>query len=158
MKTSIITPKKARSKFIDELQSSINEQILHTELAELRANSDIYNILDLKVSKGKLSIWGLIVITDKNIYFYAPQSQTTYFSVPVTQGDEEAKDQLTKISGLKNISISSPKSSIFTAIFLPEVSRTINISFTDQKDSSQTFTFILNNKAQSIMDLLSSSI
>ena len=143
--------------FIKELKEKTGEEVVRMELSELRADDSTYRILNLKKSKGRTSIWGLTVVTESSVYFYAPKSTTTYFSIPVNTGEEQ-KDQLVKLTSLNKIKFAVLKTSFFTNIFNPEVSRTISATFTDSSDAYHTFNIVLNNKAQTIIELFNQRI
>ena len=148
-------PKRDRTKFLQDLEQNLGETVLHTELGELRANDEIYSLLNLKKQKTRLSIWGLVVVTKTKTVFYAPTSPTTFFSIPMNnQNEEEEKDQITELSKLKELTFTQPKSSLFTAIFAPETKRTIDVSFTDDSNQRQTFALILNENAETLLSYL----
>jgi len=44
-------PKRDRTKFLQDLEQNLGETVLHTELGELRANDEIYSLLNLKKQK-----------------------------------------------------------------------------------------------------------
>ncbi len=141
-----------KTKFVEDFQKEYNEKVITMELAQLIANDSVLSELKLKKTKDS---WGLIVITDSSVYFYKPTTPLTVFSIPiVSNSEEEEKDQIVKLSDLKGLCFSKTKTSFFASLFIPENSRTLDVTFIDSNNMQRKFAFLLNNKVTHIMTLL----
>lgn len=141
-----------KTKFLEEFQSRFGEKVVAIELAQLMADDSVLG--EFKLGKVK-NPWGVIVITDSSVYFYKPAVSPALFSIPIANNsEEEEKDEIVKLSDLKELCFFKPKTAFFEKILIPESSRKLDVAFTDSNGRQCKFSFFLTNKVTQIMNFL----
>ncbi len=100
---------EAQKKFIQDFSARVNDEVEFVEMCELRANGDSLSKMRLS-SQGGGSIWGMLVVCKKSIYFYAPRRSLALMSMIRIGDDAEIEEQIFCFNDLQDLKfIASPK-------------------------------------------------
>ena len=141
----------ARKKFAEYFSKEHNCTVTETKIAELRCNTLVYKKLNLKKSDYLPSLWGLIVFTDKGLWFYY-QEQETYIEKLSLRGTRKLQQQSVCLTELKT-KFSLPQKKWWWFLF-PEKKRTVYALFYDENSGSYFFKLIFNCNALEVFDRL----
>lgn len=136
------SPQEAQRKFREEFGAKVHDEVQEMELAELRADSGVYQDLNLKSYRP--SVWGLIVFCRKETWYYVAE-QESYLSF-FMKGVGKTEERTVCLSQLSDIHFSLPKRTFFS-FMNPELARSINASYTNLNGNRREFTLVLNRKA-----------
>ena len=136
------SPQEAQRKFREEFGAKVHDEVQEMELAELRADSGVYQDLNLKSYRP--SVWGLIVFCRKETWYYVAE-QESYLSF-FMKGAGKTEERTVCLSQLSDIHFSLPQRTFFS-FMNPELARSINASYTNLNGNRREFTLVLNRKA-----------
>lgn len=145
------SPEEAQRRFRAEFGAKVKDEVDSIEFAELRADGGVYQDLNLK--SYRTSVWGLVVFCKQSVWYYVAE-QESYLSF-FMKGAGKTEERIVCLSGLSDIAYSLPRKGFFQSLMNPELSRTINASYTNLAGVRREFTLILNKKASGIFSRLS---
>lgn len=145
------SPEEAQRRFRAEFGAKVKDEVDSIEFAELRADGGVYQDLNLK--SWRTSVWGLVVFCKKSVWYYVAE-QESYLSF-FMKGAGKTEERLVCLSGLSDIGYSLPQKGFFQSLMNPELSRTINGSYTNLNGVRREFALILNGKAEAVFRRLS---
>ncbi|MBQ3686739.1 MAG: hypothetical protein II932_02795, partial [Treponema sp.] len=119
------SPQEAQRKFREEFGAKVHDEVQEMELAELRADSGVYQDLNLKSYRP--SVWGLLVFCRKETWYYVVE-QESYLSF-FMKGAGKTEERTVCLSQLSDIHFSLPKRTFFS-FMNPELARSINATYT----------------------------
>ncbi|MCH5283534.1 MAG: hypothetical protein J1E59_07790 [Treponema sp.] len=101
---------EAQKQFIQDFSARVNDKVECIEMCELRASADSLSKMQLSLNGGD-GIWGMLVICEKSVYFYAPRRPLALMSMIQFGGDNaEIEEQLFCFNDLQDLKfIVSPK-------------------------------------------------
>lgn len=101
---------EAQKKFIQDFSARVNDEVECVEMCELRASDDSLSKMHLALNGGK-SIWGMLVVCKKSVYFYAPRRSLALMSMIHFGGDDaEIEEQIFCFNNLQDLKfIAIPK-------------------------------------------------
>ena len=136
---------KEREDFFKEFEERTGEKVKSLELTEFRAENAIYRELNLKTYRP--SIWGLLVLCEKNFYYYVA-TQESYMSF-FMKGAGRTEEKLLQITGFSALSFSLPVKNFFSFLN-PEISRSIIMRYENLSGIKREATLILNHKSDEV--------
>lgn len=101
---------EAQKKFIQDFSARVGDEVECVEMCELCADSDSLSKMSLALNGGE-SIWGMLVICKKGVYFYVPRRRLALMSMIRFSGDDaEIEEQIFCFNDLQDLKfIASPK-------------------------------------------------
>ncbi len=146
-------PQEEQRKFREEFGAKVHDEVQGMELSEFRADSSVYQDLNLKSYRP--SVWGLLVFCRKDIYYYVAE-QESYLSF-FMKGAGKTEERIVCLSQLSDIHFSLPARGFFSFLN-PELAQSINASYTNLNGNRREFTLLLNKKADETFRLLAGKL
>lgn len=142
-----------RKEFIAQMQKETGAVISSMEFAELRGDSLVYGALGIETEVWQLSVWGLLLFTDKGIFYYTTTQENYLMRLTSRSSKYKAKESLINLSELKDLQFTLPRRN-FLSFLQPELKRTINACFSDGSGKRIYFRFVTHTDAFSIYEKL----
>lgn len=65
-----------REEFFNEMGERFHDKVLSVEMVCLEAENDVFALLKLKPVQKQSGLWGLLIIGEKDLYFYAHPTES----------------------------------------------------------------------------------
>lgn len=116
--------------FFDDFGSRFKETVLNIEMANLKADGEVFKKLNLIPQNNGSDLWGLLVFCEsKNVYFYVPASESMMTAmVRVAGQEEEPEEQIICLSKLDGFKILEKKNRWFD-FFIPSAKFRLDAEF-----------------------------
>lgn len=101
---------EAQQEFIKTFSARVNDDIACVEMAELQASSAALNAMGLAAQGGTQSVWGMLVVCQKSLYFFAPPRELLLMSMVRAGDDAKTEEQIFCFNNLSELEFfASPK-------------------------------------------------
>jgi hypothetical protein len=113
-----MTQVQEQKQFFADFGKKINDTVESIELASIQADKSTYDALGLKLTAGKLELWGLIVFCTQKIYFYIAPSEN-YMTTMMRQATHEKtpEEQFITVSSLEEFKTTIPSRKWYSFLF-----------------------------------------
>lgn len=81
-----------QAEFINSFSARVNDSVSEIQMVELSASEFAFRKMGL-VAQGPGSLWGLIVVCSKSLYFYVPSHTTALMSMIAAAGSERSSPE-----------------------------------------------------------------
>lgn len=143
------TFEQEHNELISKLETNLGTKIKSVQFAELRASSDAYKLMNLKLSFGKTSLFGVLAFTEKGLFYYIPATQASYLGFVKKMDEDEMKDQIFDFSTCSEVKFNVSRKTFFSFL-VPEEKRTLYCSAKfNEKDLN--LIFIVNGNAEELL-------
>ena len=156
MNTENIKTIVKKQEFIENFSKKIEDSVLYTEPVELKAAGSAFRELNIKADNSDTSVWGLLIICIKTVYFFIPPSENYFTAMLLKTANKVTTDeQLVDFKNLKNLKLMLPRKT-FISIFNSKHERTINAQFTPKNGGTELFSLLLTNEAYPVLKQIKS--
>ena len=116
-----------RQQFITSFSERVNDIVIEIKMAELVAPARSFSEMNL-FPQSKQSLWGLIVVCSRSLYFYVPSEEMALMSmISAGASVKTVEEQIFCFNNIDGLQFKAPKKPWFK-LFGPE---TIEFSFID---------------------------
>ena len=67
---------QAREEFFNEMEERFHDKVISVEMVCLEAEDEVFALLKLKPVQKQTGLWGLLIIGEKDLYFYAHPTES----------------------------------------------------------------------------------
>lgn len=139
-----------RQEFIEKFNELHGDKIISMELAELRASTAVFPLLNLKTNTDENSIWGLVCFCENQVYFHSfPQDNYISLYMRKTTGEKDPVAQCISLSKLKCV-YNIHNKNFFDFIF-PGRRHVVKVCFWDQDKISHFFELVFTKNADDLI-------
>ncbi|MFA6856234.1 MAG: hypothetical protein WCR31_03400 [Treponema sp.] len=150
-----MTQAQEQKQFFADFGKKINDTVESIELASIQADKSTYDALGLKLTAGKLELWGLIVFCTRKIYFYVAPSENYMTTLMRQAAHEKApEEQFITVSSLEEFKTSVPPRKWYSFL-LNESKYCIEASFR-YDGTTRHFSFVTHKPAFEIQQQIQS--
>ena len=102
-----------RQQFLTSFSERVNDVVVEIKMAELSASARTFSEMNL-IPQAKQSLWGLIVVCSRSLYFYVPSAEQALMSV-VSAGASAnyVEEQIFCFNNIDGLQLRVAKKSLF---------------------------------------------
>ncbi len=136
-----------RQQFFTSFSERVNDIVVETKMAELVAPARTFSEMNL-FPQAKQSLWGLIVVCSRSLYFYVPSTEQALMSmISAGSSSKNVEEQIFCFNNIDGLQFKAPKKRLLK-FFGPE-----KIEFTFIKDGHEIDgVFCVDKNGQQLLD------
>ncbi len=90
-----------QKEFFSNLQEKVQDNVQSIEMVCIEANKYVFELLGLKPQKANTALWGLLVFSEKSLYFFANETEQTILGFRIGGASSKQKEQLFPFSNFQ---------------------------------------------------------
>ena len=97
---------QAREEFFSEMGERFHDRVISVEMVCLKAEDEVFALLKLNPLQKNSGLWGLLIIGEKNLYFYAHPTESPLLGMFRTASNGKPPvEQICDFTVFKSVSV-----------------------------------------------------